>query len=1592
MAMPADVSIAARLEDARLELLDLTARNRLIHTPRRRTAGLNIVEERSRELYRLLVVEGKSMTFLPRPGSEDGEFDEESEDWTPGGGESPQLIQPDELPLDRHVDLHLQTWLTSETLQKKLLRLYYDARTFEEEQGVNVLFLALGFLKWFEDDRSDVERFAPLLLVPVQLDRRSANARFRLSYTDDEIVTNLSLKERLRRDFGITLPEVSGSDADDEFSASDLSTPDYFDAVRRAISERERWEVVDDDVVLWFFSFSKFLMYRDLDPGTWPEGRGIGEHELVRGLLEDGFRPEPPLVDDAANIDDVLDPADMVHVLEADSSQSIVIEEVRRGRNLVVQGPPGTGKSQTIANVIAAQVEAGRRVLFVSEKMAALEVVKRRLDGIGLGDMCLELHSHKSNKRAVLDELERTLALRRPTTDGVDENVVELGAARDRLNRHARAMHGIMEPSQLTPYRIVGELVRLRSDGVPPTTIALTDSLSWTPADVRERVGVLADLAVHLADIGVPDEHPWRGVRLGSILPTDVERLVVRVTDLIARLERLDDVGRRLGELLHVDTNRSLRDGSRLARLAQHVVRAPEMDRAAFAHRVWDDRREDLDRVVEEGRSFASLSAELGGVVADVAWETDVAETRRHIAAHGRSWFRWFSGDYRSASATLRGILRDAPPRSLDERIALLDRLLSARAARDRVDSEKLDRIGRAAFGTQWRGRESDWERLGTLLEWEAARREEGAPGHLRELVAELDRETLAELVGIASDLRPTLDELAEITRSLELDRRAAFAEDDLRRVPIPVLIERLRGWLADPEAITKWIAFHVRWRRLHDLGLGELAECLLDGTIGPADAVDRFRVAYHEDGIREVFRTRPELAEFDGISHEQQLARFRELDERRLVLARQEVAAAHHARLPTHGGEIGEVGLLKQQMKRKRNHLPVRRLIQRAGNAIQAIKPVFMMSPVSVAQYLAPGAIEFDVLLVDEASQVRPVDALGAIGRARQVVVVGDDRQLPPTHFFDRVAGNDPTDDEDTPTGDIESVLGLCESRNMTTRMLEWHYRSRHQSLIAVSNREFYDSRLFVVPSPYGQSDELGLRHVHVPDGVYDRGGSRTNRVEARRVAEAVMRHARTEPRKSLGVAAFSVAQRDAIIDEVELLRRDAPDVEPFFNPSNDDPFFVKNLENVQGDERDVILISVGYGRDESGYMTMSFGPLNGDGGERRMNVLISRARERCVVFSSIQPDDIDLNRTASRGVRALKTFLTFASRGILDGAAESLGDVESEFERQVARALVAEGFTVDAQVGVAGFRVDLAVVDPDRPGRYLLGIECDGATYQSARSARDRDRLRQKVLEDRDWIIHRIWSTDWFRRPDEQLRSVADAIERARAKWAGRDMGMLHRAEREDAGSDVVREESEPLDLDANRSAVIAEPYVEASFPIETGRAIHELEPEELARVVVRIVEVEGPVHQEEIARRVTALWGLGRTGSRINRAVEAAIDIATHRDEIEQTGAFLDRPDRPVRVRTREEVASTTLRKADNLPPSELAVALVTLAEAHHGAAPDELVAEVSRLLGFRVCGPAIRDAIRSELDAQLVDGGVVLRDGRVRVENGQTTSRP
>ena len=686
----------SKLEEARKELLETTTRSRLLHTPfgSSRTKIIEIQNELAEQVFRILVHEGRATSFLPSR--------EEAEDEV---GVLP-LTQPDDESVGaagiarHHTETRLQTALSSEKLQARLRGIAYDAQTIESEQGVNILYVALGFLKWYEPKEFKKPRYAPLILVPVRLNRAGATERFKITYSGEDLGTNLSLQQRLKAE-GIDFPDLPDPD--------DLSPNAYAADVAKRVSGLAGWEVQRDRIALGFFSFAKLMMYRDLDPDMWPLNSGLRDHPIIRGLLGEGFRSQrEPLLPDDTPIDPLIDISTAAHVVDADSSQMLAIEDARNGRNLIIQGPPGTGKSQTITNLIASAVQEGKRVLFVAEKMAALNVVRNNLDRIGLGQMCLELHSHKAKKKVVLADLEQTYQLAGARRMANSKLAEDLRAARDVLNDHVKRMHTPLEPLNITPFEVFTKLARLAGSGVPPPDFQLPAAQGWTRPDMDDRTRSMERLAAHVEVMGVPARHPWLGANIPVVLPQDAERIAARAQKLYDAVAELVDRSEALGACAGASIL-TLAEAWEVVRLGEILGRAPDLDTTAIGNEAWVLHRKEIAELVAKGSAYTSVRRQLGATLVPEVWDQDLTGIRRAFTEHGHSWLRWLRADYRLAVKRFEGLHMGAAPKRLPQRLKILNDVSTGQIARQYV--RELNEVGASAFGRNWIGDCSDWAR-----------------------------------------------------------------------------------------------------------------------------------------------------------------------------------------------------------------------------------------------------------------------------------------------------------------------------------------------------------------------------------------------------------------------------------------------------------------------------------------------------------------------------------------------------------------------------------------------------------------------------------------------------------------------------------------------------------------------------------------------------------------------------------------------------------------------------------------------------------------------------------------------------------------
>ncbi|HUS33771.1 MAG TPA: DUF4011 domain-containing protein [Verrucomicrobiae bacterium] len=1370
----------SRIDQWKSRLLDLSVRNRLLNFKANKTT-IPILhsnpEELEFELETELSVQPKpKMVGANDPRSANIYSEKQKSEWL-------RTFLKEELAQRR-----MRTDLEEPEHSRSLTELYRAARLAIEENGANTLFAAVGVLEWRETEHSDRVFRSPLLLVPVELKRKSILEGFVLRRLDEDTRLNVTLMEMLRQQFQKEVPGLDPLPADE----NGVNIAQVFQLFREAVRDLPGWEV-KSEVWLGQFSFTKFLLWKDLNDRL----DALTENRVVRHLALEGGMPYPNPPEDVKppQLDDQFRPDEIFCPRSADSSQLAAVMAAGAGHDFVLEGPPGTGKSQTITNIIAHCLALGKRVLFVAEKRAALDVVHRRLKEDGLEPFCLELHSNKSGKGEVLRQFEQSLKLI-AEANGSDweRKAAELEKIRASLNGYSRALHR-KYPCGLSAYDCFDYLLPRHGEEI--VSFKSWPNITEIDADTLTRArDVVAMLQERWRPLGNLTTHPLRLVRRQEWSPSWAERTLEQTKDFGKTIEQVTAAARELCRWMSFDRSLSSADLARLDALAETLLANIPVDHTMLEV-VLQNPLDDSN-----GASWSQLSKEMSGWVA-------LLEEREKL--HGAVKYfdearlleldlkqlqdKWSTGQaaafpvkwFRSASVKreLRTTLRTRRAKKLLPHKDKVSDLL-ADAVRLKKVNAALDKAGPTIaklLGPLWANGTITAATLEQIRLWAEAL-------HARALefvhadAAWLDRfrpiliNVFQQGQGLSSagNTLNVLKTFREAYRTYAAASEASAAEVCLHREPLEAesnflsaqsqaVGEIIGSWTQ----LRSWTSWQKACHEAETIRLGPIVTRLESSGGSSLDVTALFERSFRRALLFAIIESEQTLRDFFGPEHEERIERFCKLDDNVSELAREVIRARLCAKIPREQLDDedpkAELGFLRKEVGKKTGHIAVRQLLNRIPQLLPRLKPCVLMSPLSVAQYLEASHKAFDLVIFDEASQIPVWDSIGAIARGAQLIVVGDPKQLPPTNFFNASEGAD--EETFVEQEDLESILDELLTQGLRQKRLQWHYRSRHEGLIAFSNRHYYENDLLTFPSP--QTELGGVRFVHLPDARYDKGNTRTNPKEAKAlVAELVQRLRKGGERRSFGVVTFSQAQQDLIENLLDDERRKHHDIETHFGdapPVEGEPVFVKSLESVQGDERDVILFSIGYGVDETGSVSMNFGPLNREGGERRLNVAITRAKHEIVVFSGLRGDMIDLTRTRARGVRDLKHFLEYAERGPKALAAPknaaNANPTDSGFEQLVENALRSNGYEVHRQVGCSGYRIDLAVLHPDDPGRYLLGIECDGPTYGNAATARDRDKLRQGILEGLGWNIQHIWSTDWWHDPAQQAKKLIERLE---------------------------------------------------------------------------------------------------------------------------------------------------------------------------------------------------------------------------------------
>ncbi len=1336
------------------KLLDLTMGNRLVNA----RPGRCCVQIVSTDLAKLedSLVAGESLSVTGAPDCLGGTSDD---------GIWHRALTPADDAYDTvKSDLksrRLRTFLDKDKLAASLKELYRQSRD-ARDAGANTLYLTLGTLKWYEPENTDTPRFAPLLLVPVDLVRRSAASGYTIRGREEDTMFNTTLLEKLRLVYEMVIPELNQLPKD----GRGVDVQEVLNIVRRCVMEYRGWDV-EETVTLGIYDFAKFLMWNDIHNNTDLLRSHPMVNSLLTGVVDSGVSAP---VQSEEDLDETVAPSDVMLPISADSSQLEAIKAALSGKSFILHGPPGTGKSQTITNIIANAMYSGKRVLFVAEKRAALEVVQKRLDEIGLGPFCLDMHSDRAKKSGVMDKFKHLVQISQETsTETFRAEAGRLKVLRGEIKSYMDALHR-KYPLGLSLYDSLS-----RYYGYPAELQAFSPDSVWLlklrPEDLPRIDDALSQYITACTVCGDPAGHPLAGLGSVSGPVGEVSALLCglparqmkrSLTQCLALLfgDGSDRLTKSQFEALRSLVTLLLESNS----LSAELVAADE----AELSRLEELLRYSRERAVVAGelcRNYSRRFLQLDPEVLRMEYESAMCKgpLGKFIGLEGlRRKLAVYTGDGRRP-------LAERIPRDLD--------LLAKYAGYSRKlsDAQWVCEPDKAQDGL------ADARAVGRLLAvLGGAVSVSGGVGvcgsvslpggaglsSLRQALA------LALQGGIGSFrqcngvvLREFLDSsetflagLAQLRTMLSLDLPEADAEGWAGSTADAVV-----RWAENLDKLRDWMVYNKEKAALSSLGLGALAEAVERGEIRPQDSPGALRKGVYRAYAEYIISREPALSEFHGVMFEEKIARFRKLCEGFEDMTRRELYARISQSLPKFAEEASQspsVGLLLKNIANNCRGLSLRSFFDLIGDILPRITPCMLMSPLSASQYISATGRKFDLVIFDEASQIPTCEAVGAIARGSAVIIAGDPNQLPPTPFFK----TDTFDEDNAVIEDLESILDDALALSLPSVSLKWHYRSRHESLIAFSNAKYYDNRLLTFPSP--DDRQTKVLYQYVPGGVYTKGGSRQNRAEAEAViAEIEARLSDPQRRdESIGVITFNICQQSLIEDLLDDLFRSKPELERASQECRE-PIFVKNLENVQGDERDVILFSVGYGPDDRGAVTQNFGPLNGSGGWRRLNVAVSRARCEMKVFSTLRSEQISVAETCTNGVEGLKSFLEYAEMGreskLYRTASSAV--MEDNVVQAIAERLRALGYGVDTNIGCSGFRVDIGIIDPEHPESYLLGILCDGYNSGATRTVRDREIVQLNVLRSLGWRLLRVWTMEWLGNPDkvvEKIRLACGAV----------------------------------------------------------------------------------------------------------------------------------------------------------------------------------------------------------------------------------------
>ena len=1457
------------------KLLDFSLRNNLLNT----RLGRKVVPFISFEIDHLEdhLQKGEDYSITPSPGKKiepnaDGMY-----------ASKLQALEYQDYVSELIRDHKIASYLTETELQNALKYVYRTARTTIEENGANSLFLALGMLKWYETAKSEQPRYAPILLLPVDIIRKGGN-NYVIRKRDEDIILNITLVELLKQNFGISLDVLKELPKDE----SGVDVKLIFTYFRRAIIEQKKWNVVEE-AMLGLFSFNKFVMWNDIHSNA----QKLKENVVVASLIEkqDKQHADTDVVD-ARVIDKENTPMDFAIPLDVDSSQMEAIVESGRGRSFILHGPPGTGKSQTITNMIANALYQGKRVLFVAEKMAALSVVQSRLEKINLAPFCLELHSNKATKKHFLEQMDEVLNVTKiMSPEEYAQKSEELFRERKELISYIEALHQ-KGSSGLSLYDCISEYLAITEDELSeqlPPNKRITVSYIEKCKEQIEQVNAILDI------VGQPKQH-----RLYGLAPKDNRQETLEaIRTLLQELKGKNNTFITQLHTLNSTTPMDLKTAEDIQWLEMFI-----------GYLNTEKKKEELHKTI--------LSSYQEDII-----KMDVNAYRREWEEVKSKWFlpRYFAKKKFLKSLQVYGQIFES---GIDEALTLVGDYQEMSKNLNEQSESMVAFAHTHGFRHQ--------QRVDTYN------------GNLGSQPAVGRQEFLYDAEAVVN----TDKELTALTEAVK-----AVTDPKITRTEI---LSHLDIWLDNYSQVRDWYHWVDKKREMGQMELEPVITRIEDG-ISPDEAIHSFLKGIYHKLIESAINENDQLRMFNGLKFRQQIEKYKRDTVRFQELSKEELYSKLASRVPSSSAAIAEgseISILKRNIANGGRGNSIRTIIDNIPTLLPRLCPCMLMSPISVAQYIDINAEKFDLVIFDEASQMPTSEAVGAIARGKALICVGDSKQMPPTSFFTSTQ----VDEEEADIDDMESILDDCITLSLCEHQLNWHYRSKHESLIAFSNSQYYGNNLLTFPSV---DDHVAKVRLVPVNGVYDKGRTRSNREESKAIVNEIIRRL-SDPelqKYSIGVVAFSKVQGDLIEDDLlEELDKHPQLKEIAMNGK--EPLFVKNLENVQGDERDIILFSIGYGADKNGRVSMNFGPLNNAGGERRLNVAVSRARYEMIVYSTLKANQIDLKRSNAKGVEGLKSFLEYAETGKLPFVAGSSSSTTANvMVDQICNALARKGYIAESFVGRSNFKVDIAVSNREHPEKYLLGILCDGKSYYETKTTRDREIVQPNVLKMLNWKVMRVYSIDWYEHRERTLEQIFEELKNA-------ETGAAEPEVEEGTASYV-------FDADKIRIAGIADilvrnkamkPYKECAIET-TAIDKDKFNPydKRYTKILQKILKEEQPATESYLCKRLAKILGFGHAGANIQRAVSFAIS-GLYQDPLSVGGIqsfWLDKES----AEAFQGYRAPSPRSITEIPAVEIANAIQEVIEEEFSLPIDKIPTIAARKLGFSSAGAKINETIKKVL---------------------------